>query len=105
LIVPRRTWPAKLARRCFIELAYCIGVAEPVCVFVDTFGTGQSSDASIEKAVRKVFDLTPRGIITSLDLLKPRYLKTACYGHFGRTEESFTWERTDKAAELKKEVK
>jgi S-adenosylmethionine synthetase len=96
---------AKLARRCFIELAYCIGVAEPVCVFVDTFGTGQSSDASIEKAVRKVFDLTPRGIITSLDLLKPRYLKTACYGHFGRTEESFTWERTDKAAELKKEVK
>lgn len=96
---------AKLAKRCFIQLAYCIGKAEPVSLFVDTFGTGEVSDEKLEQAIPRVFDLTPRGIIKSLDLLKPKYLKTACYGHFGRTEEEFTWEKTDKVEALKKEVK
>ncbi|MBI5872631.1 MAG: methionine adenosyltransferase [Candidatus Omnitrophica bacterium] len=96
---------AKLAKKCFIQLAYCIGKAEPVNVFIDTLGTGKVEDEKLEKAVRKVFDLTPRGIITTLDLLKPKFLSTACYGHFGRTEEGFTWEKTDKVEALKKEVK
>lgn len=96
---------AKLAKRCFIQLAYCIGKAEPVSLFIDTFGTGQASDEKIELAVRKIFDLTPQGIIKHLDLRKPKYLATACYGHFGRSEESFTWEKTDKVEALKKEVK
>lgn len=96
---------AKLAKKCFIQLAYCIGKAEPVNVFVDTLGTGKVADEKLEKAVRRVFDLTPRGIIQTLDLLKPKFLKTACYGHFGRNEEGFTWEKTDKVEALKKEVK
>jgi S-adenosylmethionine synthetase len=96
---------AKLAKKCFIQLAYCIGKAEPVNVFIDTLGTGKVEDEKLEKAVRKVFDLTPRGIIVTLDLLKPKFLNTACYGHFGRTEEGFTWEKTDKVEALKKEVK
>lgn len=96
---------AKLAKKCFIQLAYCIGKAEPVSVFIDTLGTGKVEDEKLETAARKVFDLTPRGIITSLDLLKPKFLKTACYGHFGRNEEGFTWEKTDKVEALKKEVK
>ncbi len=96
---------AKLAKKCFIQLAYCIGKAEPVNVFIDTLGTGKVEDAKLETAVRKVFDLTPRGIISTLDLLKPKFLKTACYGHFGRNEDGFTWEKTDRVEELKKEVK
>jgi S-adenosylmethionine synthetase len=96
---------AKLAKKCFIQLAYCIGKAEPVNLFIDTLGTGKVADEKIEKAVRRVFDLTPQGIIKTLDLLKPKFLKTACYGHFGRTEDSFTWEKTDRADDLKKEVK
>jgi S-adenosylmethionine synthetase len=96
---------AKLAKKCFIELAYCIGKAEPVNLFVDTFGTGKVSDDVFEKAIPKVFDLAPRSIIKTLDLLKPKFLKTACYGHFGRDEESFTWEKTDRVDELKKAVK
>ncbi|MFH1691429.1 MAG: methionine adenosyltransferase [Candidatus Omnitrophota bacterium] len=96
---------AKLAKKCFIQLAYCIGKVEPVSLFVETYGTGVVSDQVLEDAVRKVFDLTPKGIIKTLDLLKPKFLKTACYGHFGRTEEGFTWERTDKAEALKKTVK
>lgn len=96
---------AKLAKKCFIQLAYCIGKAEPVNVFVDTLGTGKVADEKLEKAVRRVFDLTPRGIIQALDLLKPKFLKTACYGHFGRNEEGFTWEKTDKVEALKKEAK
>ncbi len=96
---------AKLAKKCFIQLAYCIGMAEPVNLFIDTLGTGKVSDEKLEKAVRRVFDLTPQGIIKTLDLLKPKFLKTACYGHFGRHEEGFTWEKTDKTEELKKEVK
>lgn len=96
---------AGLAKRCFIQLAYCIGKAEPVSLFIDTFGTGQASDEKIELAVRRIFDLTPQGIIKHLDLRKPKYLQTACYGHFGRSEEGFTWEKTDRAEALKKEVK
>ncbi|MDD5019938.1 MAG: methionine adenosyltransferase [Candidatus Omnitrophica bacterium] len=96
---------AKLASRCFIQLAYCIGKAEPVNLFIDTFGTGKASDEKLELAVRRVFDLTPQGIIKHLDLRKPKYLQTACYGHFGRNEEGFTWEKTDRAEALKKEVK
>ncbi|MDR2535622.1 MAG: methionine adenosyltransferase [Treponema sp.] len=93
---------AQLAERCEVELAYAIGVPFPVSVMVDTFGTGAVSEARIEKAVSKVFDLTPSGIITALDLRRPIYQKTAAYGHFGRGE--FPWEKTDKAGALKKEA-
>lgn len=96
---------AKLAKKCFIQLAYCIGKVEPISLFVDTHDTGVVGDQVLEDAVRKVFDLTPKGIIKTLDLLKPKFLKTACYGHFGRTEEGFTWERTDKTEAMKKAVK
>jgi len=93
---------AKLADRCEIQLAYAIGVPFPVSVMVDTFGTGKVDEAKIEKAVKKVFDLSPAGIIKTLDLRKPIYLKTAAYGHFGRSE--FSWEKTDKIEELKKAI-
>jgi S-adenosylmethionine synthetase len=86
---------AGLADRCELQLAYAIGVAEPVSVQVETFGTGQADEGKISKAIREIFALTPRGIIESLDLLRPIYRKTAAYGHFGRSEPEFTWERTD----------
>jgi S-adenosylmethionine synthetase len=89
-----------LADRCMVQLAYAIGVAEPVSVLIDTFGTGQIGDDRISELVRAHFKLTPRGIIESLDLRRPIYKKTAAFGHFGRTEPEFTWERTDKAAAL-----
>jgi S-adenosylmethionine synthetase len=89
-----------LADRCMVQLAYAIGVAEPVSVLIDTFGTGQIGDDRISDLVRAHFKLTPRGIIESLDLRRPIYKKTAAFGHFGRTEPEFTWERTDKAAAL-----
>ncbi|MGH9358282.1 MAG: methionine adenosyltransferase [Terriglobia bacterium] len=95
---------AGLAKRAEVQLAYAIGVAEPVSVMVDTFGTGKVSDAKLVELIRKHFRLTPQGIIESLDLLRPIYKKTAAYGHFGRTEPEFTWEKTDKAAALRKEV-
>jgi len=91
-----------IAARCEIQLAYAIGVPEPVSVFVDTFGTGKIADSEISKLIVKNFDMTPKGIITKLDLRKPIYKKTAAYGHFGRNEEGFTWEKTDMAATLKK---
>ncbi|MCB1048968.1 MAG: methionine adenosyltransferase [Acidobacteria bacterium] len=84
---------AKLAKRCEIQLAYAIGVAEPVSIHVDTFGTGRATDAELVRLIRKNFDLTPKGIIEKLDLRKPGYFKTAAYGHFGRSE--FRWEQTD----------
>ena len=90
------------AHECEVQLAYAIGVTEPVSVMVDTFGTGQVSEDKISKAVRDIFDLTPKGIVTSLDLLKPIYTQTAAYGHFGRSDANFSWEKTDKAEELKK---
>jgi S-adenosylmethionine synthetase len=91
---------AGLAKRCEVQVAYAIGVAEPVSVMVDTFGTAVVEEAKIARAVREVFALTPKAIIEGLDLLRPIYEKTAAYGHFGRTEKSFTWERTDKKEAL-----
>jgi S-adenosylmethionine synthetase len=93
---------AKLAERCEMQLAYAIGVPFPVSIMVDTFGTSKVPEERIEKAVEKVFDLSPAGIIKTLDLRRPIYLKTAAYGHFGRTE--FPWEKTDKIEELKKAI-
>ena len=95
---------AGIADRAEVQLAYAIGVADPVSVMVDTFGTGQIDQRQLENLVRKHFKLTPRGIIESLDLLRPIYKKTAAYGHFGRPDPDFTWEKTDKAAILKKEA-
>jgi S-adenosylmethionine synthetase len=92
---------AKLAGKCWIQFGYAIGKAEPVSVTVDTFGTGKVSEQKLVELVRKHFDLTPRGIIKELDLLRPIYQKTAAYGHFGRDE--FSWEKTPKAAILAKE--
>jgi S-adenosylmethionine synthetase len=86
-----------LAERCEVQLAYAIGVAEPVSVWSTPFGTGTDPDEKITELVREHFKLTPRGIIESLDLRRPIYKKTAAFGHFGRTEPEFTWERTDKA--------
>jgi S-adenosylmethionine synthetase len=91
---------AKLADRCEVQLAYAIGVAEPVSVLVETFGTGKISAQKLTELVRKNFSLTPKGIIDSLNLRRPIYRKTAAYGHFGRNEPDFTWEATDKAAAL-----
>jgi S-adenosylmethionine synthetase len=92
---------AGLAKKCELQVAYAIGVARPVSVFVETFGTGTIADYKIGKLVEKHFDLRPKGIIKALDLLRPIYFKTAAYGHFGRDEPEFTWEATDKAAALK----
>jgi len=92
---------AGLAERCEVQLAYAIGVAEPVSVLVDTFGTEKVDPAIIPDLVRANFKLTPKGIIESLNLRRPIYRKTASYGHFGRTEDTFTWEATDKASALK----
>jgi len=95
---------AGLADRCQVQLAYAIGVAEPVSIYVETFGTGKIRPETIVELIRAHFSLTPRGIIETLDLRRPIYSPTAAYGHFGRNEESFTWERTDKAEVLRKEA-
>ena len=87
---------AGLADRIEIQLAYAIGVAEPVSVMLDSFGTAKVDDSRIVELIRKHFQLTPKGIIESLDLRRPVYLRTAAYGHFGREEDGFTWEKTDK---------
>ena len=92
---------AGLADRCEVQLAYAIGVAEPVSVLVDTFGTGKVAEDKLEALVRANFSLTPKGIIDSLNLRRPIYKQTAAYGHFGRDGKEFTWEATDKAAALK----
>ena len=106
---------AKLATKCEVQIAYAIGVARPVSVMVETFGTARVDERKLIKAVEEVFDLTPKGIIESLDLRKPIYSDTAAYGHFGRTSERvkrhgksvtlFTWERTDRVAALKRAVR
>jgi S-adenosylmethionine synthetase len=95
---------AGLADRCEVQLAYAIGVAEPVSVLVDTFGTAKIDEGKIADLVRANFKLTPKGIIESLNLRRPIYRKTAAYGHFGRTDPDFTWERTDKAAALREQA-
>ncbi|MDQ1343527.1 MAG: S-adenosylmethionine synthetase [Patescibacteria group bacterium] len=98
--VAKNVVAAGLAKRCLIQIAYAIGVAKPVSVSVDTAGTGIVPDSEIEKIVLANFDLRPKGIVAMLDLLKPRYSKTAAYGHFGRNDPLFTWEKTDKAERL-----
>ena len=95
---------AGLARRAEVQVAYAIGVAEPVSVMVNTFGTGKVDDCTLVSLIHKHFRLTPKGIIESLDLLRPIYKKSAAYGHFGRPEPEFTWEKTDKAAALRQEA-
>ena len=92
---------AGLADKCEIQVSYAIGVAEPMSIFIDTFGTGKISEARLVELVRQHFDLRPYGIIKMLDLVRPIYRATSAYGHFGREEDSFTWERTDKADALK----
>ncbi|VAW59797.1 S-adenosylmethionine synthetase, partial [hydrothermal vent metagenome] len=92
---------AGLADKCEIQVSYAIGVAEPTSISIETFGTGKIDDARIEELVREHFNLKPKGLIQMLDLLRPIYAPTAAYGHFGRTEDDFTWERTDKADALK----
>jgi len=103
--VAKNVVAAGLAERCMVQLAYAIGVAEPVSVLIDTYGTGIIGDEKISELVRAHFKLTPRGIIESLDLRRPIYKKTAAFGHFGRTEPEFTWEKTDKATALKADAK
>lgn len=100
--VAKNVVAARLAERCQVQLAYAIGVADPVSVLVDTAGTGNLADAEIAAAVQQVFKLTPKGIIDSLKLRQPIYQKTASYGHFGREEKEFTWEKTDKVKALRK---
>ena len=95
---------AGLADKCLVQSAYVIGRADPLAIMVDTYGTGKISEAAFDKLIRDNFELTPQGMIKSLDLLRPIYKKTACYGHFGRTEPEFSWESTDKAATLKKQA-
>ncbi len=95
---------SKLASRCEVQLAYAIGVAEPVSVTVNTFGTGIIGDEHFTNLVRENFQLTPRGVIDELKLRRPIYRKTAAFGHFGRNEEAFTWEATDKIDALKDQI-
>jgi S-adenosylmethionine synthetase len=95
---------AGLADRCEVQLAYAIGVANPVSVLVDTFGTAKVAEGVIEDLIKKNFKLTPKGIIESLNLRRPIYRKTAAYGHFGRNDSDFTWEATDKAQTLREQA-
>jgi S-adenosylmethionine synthetase len=99
--VAKNVVAAGLADRCLVQVSYAIGVARPTSIMVNTFGTGRISDTAITELVRAHFDLRPKGIVQMLDLLRPIYAKTAAYGHFGREEPEFTWERTDKADALR----
>jgi S-adenosylmethionine synthetase len=96
---------AGLARRCEVQVAYAIGVAEPVSLRVDAFGTGTVDEDELVRLVRKHFDLTPKGIIDGLDLRRPRYRATAAFGHFGREDQGFPWELTDKAEALRRDAR
>jgi S-adenosylmethionine synthetase len=93
---------AGLADKCGIQIAYAIGIANPLSVMVDTYGTGKIPDEKITELVKKHFDMRPKAIIDNLKLLRPIYRKTAVYGHFGREDPDFTWEKTDKADLLRK---
>ncbi|WP_062268395.1 methionine adenosyltransferase [Endozoicomonas arenosclerae] len=99
--VAKNVVAAGLADKCEIQVSYAIGVAEPTSISIDTFGTGKVSDSKIEELVREHFDLRPKGLVDMLDLKRPIYRATAAYGHFGREEEEFSWERTDKADALR----
>ena len=90
------------AKRAEVQIAYAIGVKDPVSIHVNTFGTGKVEESILENAIKELFDLTPKGIIKKLDLIKPIYSGTSCYGHFGR--KGFTWEKTDMVDKLKKLV-
>ena len=100
--VAKNVVAAGLATRCEVQVAYAIGKAEPVGLFVDTFGTGTVEDDVLQNAITEVFDLRPAAIIRDLDLLRPIYSQTSAYGHFGRELADFTWENTDRAELLKK---
>lgn len=102
--VAKNVVAAGLADKCEIQLAYAIGIARPVSVMVETFGTAKISETQIVELINKHFDLRPAGIIKSLDLRRPIYRQTAAYGHFGRTDIDLPWERTDKADLLRKEA-
>jgi S-adenosylmethionine synthetase len=102
--VAKNVVAAGLAKECEVQLAYAIGVAEPVSVMIETFGTSTVPEEKISAAIKEVFDLSPSAIIKSLELLKPIYQQTAAYGHFGRTGDGFTWERTDRINDLKKAI-
>jgi S-adenosylmethionine synthetase len=93
---------ANLADVCEIQLSYAIGVAEPISVHIDTRGTGKVSEKDLEKAIRKLFPMTPKGMIKHLKLLRPIFAQTSYHGHFGRNLPDFTWEKTDMAAKLRK---
>jgi len=95
---------AGILEKCEIQLAYVIGRNEPISLMINGFGTAKIPESKIKKVVRDNFDLSPRGIIKKLDLLRPIYKKTACYGHFGRSEKEFTWEKTDSAPALTKQA-
>ena len=97
---PRTSWPPASPATCQVQISYAIGVAKPTSIMATTFGTGKISDEKIEQLIAQHFDLRPKGIVQMLDLLRPIYRKTAAYGHFGRDEPAFTWEKTDKAAAL-----
>jgi S-adenosylmethionine synthetase len=99
--VAKNVVAAGLAQRCQVQVSYAIGVAKPTSIMATTFGTGKVPDEKIEELISRHFDLRPKGIVQMLDLLRPIYRKTAAYGHFGRNEPTFTWERTDKAAALR----
>jgi S-adenosylmethionine synthetase len=103
--VAKNVVAAGLADECLIQVAYAIGVVDPVSIHVQTNGTGRIPDAELERAIRKEIDLTPRGIIKRLDLLRPIYRKTAAYGHFGREEKEFTWERLDLVKTLQRAIR
>jgi S-adenosylmethionine synthetase len=99
--VAKNVVAAGLADRCTIQVSYAIGIARPTSVMVTTYGTGKISDEKIAALIQKHFDLRPKGIVMMLDLLRPIYEKTAAYGHFGREEPEFTWEKVDKAIALR----
>jgi S-adenosylmethionine synthetase len=95
---------AGLAKRCTLQLSYAIGLVEPISIHVDTHGTGSVADESLASVIPKVFDLTPAGIINTLDLRRPIYSQTSAYGHFGRTDVDLTWERTDRIDALHQQI-
>jgi S-adenosylmethionine synthetase len=103
--VAKHVVAAGVAKRCEVQVAYAIGMAQPISILVETFGTNTVDEQSIERAVREVFDLRPAAIIRDLDLKRPIYRQTAAYGHFGRSGASFTWEKLSKLDDLAKALK
>ena len=102
--VAKNVVAAGLSQKCEVQIAYSIGVAEPVSVMVDLMGTGVVPEGKVRKSILEIFDLRPAAIIEYLDLLRPIYRKTSAYGHFGRSEPEFTWEKTDMAESLREKT-